>query len=158
MGIKMDIETGIITIDEKYQIKPSMSLEEIRNSNLSELMSEESKQKLINDPDYPMFVKSIVDEDEISIELDIIEERLAAIYIKVNPAEMAECYYTDDDINFNHIVERTSMFMDELFGECENNRYRFKWGFATFNSGARTYSSYIEILYYPPEFMNNVRI
>ena len=158
MGIKMDIETGIITIDEKYQIKPSMSLEEIRNSNLSELMSEESKQKLINDPDYPMFVKSIVDEDEISIELDIIEERLAAIYIKVNPAKMADCYYKDDNSKFRNIVTKNSLFMDELFKDSDNNEYTFKWGFATFNGGARTYSSYIQIKYYKPELMNNVRI
>ena len=29
MGIELDIETGILTIDEKYKIKPRMTLQEL---------------------------------------------------------------------------------------------------------------------------------
>ena len=66
MGMKIDLETGVLTINEKYQIKPLMPLEEIRNSNLIELMDERSKNKLINDPFSPIFVKCIVNGQEVS--------------------------------------------------------------------------------------------
>lgn len=39
MGIELDIETGILTIDEKYEIKPRMTLQELQNSNLVEFIS-----------------------------------------------------------------------------------------------------------------------
>ena len=79
-------------------------------------------------------------------ELDILDE-LIGIYIKVDSAGMAECYYNDDKMKFNDIVSKNRRFLAELFKDSDNNRYRFKWGKASINSGSRTYNSYIEIEY-----------
>ena len=79
-------------------------------------------------------------------ELDILDE-LIGIYIKVDSAGMAECYYNDDEMKFNDIVSKNRRFMAELFKDSDNNRDGFKWGEASFNNGSRTYNAYIEIEY-----------
>ena len=48
MAIEMDINTGILTINDKYEIRPLMTWEEVANSNLVELMVDFSKEKIKN--------------------------------------------------------------------------------------------------------------
>ena len=48
MAIEMDINTGVLTINDKYEIRPLMTWDEVANSNLVELMVDFSKEKIKN--------------------------------------------------------------------------------------------------------------
>lgn len=149
MGMKMDINTGELIIDEKYVIKPLMTVEEIRNSNLKEIMDEDSKVWLEKRPSHPMFIRTMIDGEEVSIELDIIKA-LEGINIKVDPAGISECYHTDDEERFNKIVRKNSTFMTKLFKES-NNKHRFNWGKVEFNAVIRMYNVKTQIMYFRDE-------
>ena len=151
--MKVDIESGIITIDNEHILKPLMTVEEIRGSNLVELMTEKSKEKLMNDPTYPLFMKCNIDGEEISIELEILDDELSTVYIKVDPTEISKCYQNDDIDTFNEIVNKNAAFMREIFKGNTNRLYDFKWGYAEFNPGYRTYSVNIQIQYYTPDLI-----
>jgi len=145
MGMKMDINTGELIIDEKYVIKPLMTVEEIRNSNLKEIMDEDSRVWLEKRPSHPIFIRTMVDGEEVSIELDITKA-LIGINIKVDPLGVSECYHTDDEVRFSSIVRKNSNFRRELF-RGSNNKYRFDWGRSEFNAVNRDYNVEIMIRY-----------
>ena len=152
--MKVDIESGIITIDNEHILKPLMTVEEIRGSNLVELMDEESKETLMEDPTYPIFMECNIDGEEISIKLDISKEKLRGVYIKVDPTEISRSYQNDDMDTFNEIVNKNAAFMREIFKGNTNRLYNFKWGYAEFNPGYRTYNVNIQIEYYSQELMD----
>jgi len=146
MGMKMDINTGELIIDEKYVIKPLMTVEEIRNSNLKEIMDEDSRVWLEKRPSHPIFIRTMIDGEEVSIELDIIKA-LVGINIKVDPLGVSECYHTYDEERFNEIVRKNSKFRRELFKDG-NNKYRFDWGRCELNAVNRDFKIEIMIIYH----------
>lgn len=96
MGLKMDINTAEFTIDKKYTIKPLMTIEEIKNSNLKEIMDERSKIQLEEDLIDPLFIRGTIYGEEVSVRLDIAKGKLIGIYIAVDSEEISECYRADN--------------------------------------------------------------
>ena len=74
MGLKLDIKTGILTIDEKYEIKPLMTLEQIQNSNLVQLMDERSKNRLANNDGGTLIIRTKFREDLVIINMFCCEK------------------------------------------------------------------------------------
>ncbi|MDS0528324.1 hypothetical protein NNC19_21795 [Clostridium sp. SHJSY1] len=148
MGMKVNIETGELVIEEKYVVKPLMTVEEIKKSNLIELMDEENRGWLENRPSHPIAIFIDVNGEEVKVEFEIIGGELVIINIVVDPKGISEAYYSGDEGKFGNIVSKNLLFMVELFKDNKNNRYRFSWGKAEFNNGNRTYNVKIEIQYF----------
>lgn len=94
--MEININKAELIIDEKYIIKPLMTIEEIENSNLKKIIDKKSKIQLEEDTTYPLFIRRIVDGQEVNVKLDITKKRLAGIYITSNPDGISEYYNTDD--------------------------------------------------------------
>ena len=98
--MEININKAELIIDEKYIIKPLMTIEEIENSNLKKIIDKKSKIQLEEDTTYPLFIRRIIDGQEINVKLDITKKRLAGIYITSNPDSISEYYNTDDKGKF----------------------------------------------------------
>jgi len=98
--MEININKAELIIDEKYIIKPLMTIEEIENSNLKKIIDKKSKIQLEEDTTYPLFIRRIIDGQEINVKLDITKKRLAGIYITSNPDGISEYYNTDDKGKF----------------------------------------------------------
>lgn len=148
MGLKLDIKTGILTIDEKYEIKPLMTLEELQNSNLVELMDEESKKELSEGDGTMLMIRTKYNEDEAIISL-LCYKKLTRVEITVDPAGSSEAYHTDNQDKLWEVVGKNSDLMVELLKDAEGER-DFKWGALRQQGGGRDYNVCIEISYYRP--------
>ncbi|MDS0528574.1 hypothetical protein NNC19_23150 [Clostridium sp. SHJSY1] len=146
MGMKVNIETGELVIEEKYVVKPLMTVEEIKKSNLIELMDEENRGWLENRPSHPIAIFIDVNGEEVKVEFEIIGGKLVIINIVVDPEGIAEAYYSGNQGKFDNIVSKNLLFMVELFKDNKNNDY--EWGYAEFNNGNRTYNVKTKIKYF----------
>ena len=71
MAIEMDINTGILTINDKYEIRPLMTWEEVANSNLVELMVDFSKKKIEENDTGVFLLKTEVDGETLAIDMSL---------------------------------------------------------------------------------------
>lgn len=94
--MEININKAELIIDKKYIIKPLMTIEEIENSDLKKIIDKKSKIQLKEDTTYPLFIRRIIDGQEVSVKLDITKKRLTGIYITSNPDGISEYYNTDD--------------------------------------------------------------
>ena len=103
MRIELDIETGILTIDEKYKIKPRMTLQELQNSNLVELMNEENKKDLSEGDGTRLMIRTKYGNDAVSVMLVCYDE-LITTELTVDPAGLSEAYHTDNQEKLWEVV------------------------------------------------------
>ncbi|WPC40167.1 hypothetical protein [Clostridium sp. JS66] len=97
MDTKTSINTMELILNEKYLIKPSMTIEEIKNSNLIEIMDEKSKISVEKNLQYPLCIKHVIDGAEVIVRLDIVKERLKSIYITIDQERSSE--NCNNDVN-----------------------------------------------------------
>lgn len=80
-----------------------MTRVDIKNSNLIEIMDEKSKINLEENLPYPLYIKHVIDGEEVTCRLDIIKERLNGIYITVNQEKRSEDHHDDDKENYGWV-------------------------------------------------------
>ena len=146
MGIELDIETGILTIDEKYEIKPRMTLQELQNSNLVELMNEENKKDLSEGDGTRLMIRTKYGSDAVSVMLVCYDE-LMKTEITVDTAGLSAAYHEDDQNKLWDVVGKNSQLMHELLKDTERQKI-FSWGMIKQYGGGRDYNVSIEISYF----------
>ena len=139
MAIEMDINTGILTINDKYEIRPLMTWEEVANSNLVELMVDFSKEKIKNRRKGTFLLKTEVDGETLAIDMDLFDE-LLSITLTVDPKAISECYHSDNPGGLDMVLLKNYDLMDKLVGVGRMNYYHFNWGYAEFESGYRDFN------------------
>ena len=102
MAIEMDINTGILTINDKYEIRPLMTWEEVANSNLVELMVDFSKEKIKNKRKGTFLLKTEVDGETLAIDMDLYDE-LLTIKLTIDPKAISECYHSDNPEGLGYV-------------------------------------------------------
>lgn len=93
---KTNINTMELMLNDEYLIKPLMTIGEIKQSNLIEIMDEKSKINLEEDLPYPLFIKQVIDGEALSVRLDIVKERLMGIYIYLDQEGSLQSYSEGD--------------------------------------------------------------
>ncbi|KHD36636.1 hypothetical protein NL50_08915 [Clostridium acetobutylicum] len=96
METKTNIDTVELALNKKYLIKPLMTIEEIKNSNLVEIMDEKSKVNLEENLQYPLLLKHSINGEAVNVRLKIVNERLLGIYIEVDYEGSLDGYYSSD--------------------------------------------------------------
>ena len=139
MAIEMDINTGILTINDKYEIRPLMTWDEVANSNLVELMVDFSKKKIEEKDTGVFLLKTEVDGETLAIDMDLYD-KLLRITLTVDPKGISECYHSNNPGGLDIILLKNYDLMDKLVGVGRMNNYRFKWGVAEFESGYRDFN------------------
>ena len=125
MAIEMDINTGILTINDKYEIRPLMIWEEVANSNLVELMVDFSKKKIEEKDTGTFLLKTEVDGETLAIDMDLYD-KLLRITLTIDPKGISECYHSNNPGGLDIILLKNYDLMDKLVGVGRMNNYRFK--------------------------------
>ena len=139
MAIEMDINTGILTINDKYEIRPLMTWEEVANSNLVELMVDFSKKKIEEKDTGVFLLKTEVDGETLAIDMSLYA-RLSSITLTIDPKGISECYHSNNPGGLDIILLKNYDLMDKLVGVGRMNDYFFDWGYAEFESGYRDFN------------------
>ncbi|URZ03075.1 hypothetical protein [Clostridium felsineum] len=100
METKANKNTLEIILDKKYAIRPFMTTDEIRNSNLMEIMDEKSKISIEEKLPYPIYINHDVDGEELMLKLEITDEKLSGIYITVERDMTSEEYHSGNIGNY----------------------------------------------------------
>ena len=146
MAIEMDINTGILTINDKYEIRPLMTLDEVANSNLVELMVDFSKEKIKEKDTGVFLLRTEVDGETLSIKMGLYNN-LSNIKLTVDPKAISECYHSDNPGGLDGVLLKNYDLMDKLVGVGRMNDYEFNWGYAEFESGYRDFNIGVLIRY-----------
>lgn len=146
MAIEMDINTGILTINDKYEIRPLMTWEEVANSNLVELMVDFSKEKIKNRRKGTFLLKTEVDGETLAIDMDLYD-KLLRITLTIDPKGISECYHSDNPEGLGYVRLKNRRLMSKLVGVGRMNYYHFNWGYAEFKSGYRDFNIGVLIRY-----------
>lgn len=146
MAIEMDINTGILTINDKYEIRPLMTWEEVANSNLVELMVDFSKEKIKNRRKGTFLLKTEVDGETLAIDMDLYD-KLLRITLTIDPKGISECYHSNNPGGLDIVLLKNYDLMDKLVGVGRMNYYHFNWGYAEFESGYRDFNIGVLIRY-----------
>ena len=146
MAIEMDINTGILTINDKYEIRPLMTWEEVANSNLVELMVDFSKKKIEEKDTGTFLLKTEVDGETLAIDMSLYD-RLLDITLTVEPKGISECYHSNNPGGLDIILLKNYDLMDKLVGVGRMNDYFFDWGYAEFKSGYRDFNIGVLLMY-----------
>lgn len=80
-----------------------MTLEELQNSNLVELMNEESKNELSEGDGTVIRIRTKYNEDTVVVRLECYEE-LITTELTVDPAGLSEAYHTDNQEKLWEVV------------------------------------------------------
>lgn len=130
----LNSDTGEIRVNEKYLIKPLMSIEDITN-NLMDLLENQSKEKLNKNESSFLVLKTINENDfSINIELCLYENRLEKVRMKVLATMLKDLigtkYYTVEH-RMNHTLDYLEKFIQVDFIEdvLKRDRIIFKKGF-----------------------------
>ena len=109
----LNIDTGEIRINEKYLIKPLMSIEDISN-NLIELLEKQSKEELKkNEPSF-LELKTINENDfSIYIELYLYENRLKKIRMNVVATMLKDLLLTEH-YTLEHRLEHSLNYLEKF--------------------------------------------
>jgi len=98
----LDKSTGDLIIDENHTIKAGMSIEEIKNSNIKDLLTEDSKIELENDDDPGLSLKTIVvDGIDVDVDMLILNSKIIKIEIDVDDAAR-KCHFNQDMLNLEN--------------------------------------------------------
>ena len=146
MAIEMDVNTGILTINDKYEIRPLMIWEEVANSNLVELMVDFSKKKIEEKDTGVFLLKTEVDGETLAIDMDLYD-KLLRITLTIDPKGISECYHSNNPGGLDIILLKNYDLMDKLVGVGRMNYYHFNWGYAEFKSGYRDFNIGVLIRY-----------
>ena len=146
MAIEMDINTGILTINDKYEIRPLMTWEEVANSNLVELMVDFSKEKIEEKDTGVFLLKTEVDGETLAIDMDLYD-KLLRITLTIDPKGISECYHSNNPGGLDIILLKNYDLMDKLVGVGRMNDYFFDWGYAEFKSGYRDFNIGVLLMY-----------
>ncbi|MBC8061059.1 MAG: hypothetical protein H7Y18_10365 [Clostridiaceae bacterium] len=144
----LDKSTGDLMIDENNIIKARMSIEEIKNSNIKDLLTEESKKKLEDNVDPYLSLKTImVDGIDVAISLDILDDKITEIEFDVDDASR-KCHHNKDYNEFGELLEKHKLFMRKMLAvEYIDEDVDFHGGYAQLRSEIRGPSVNITINY-----------
>ena len=147
MAIEMDVNTGILTINDKYEIRPLMTWEEVANSNLVDLMVDFSKEKIKNKDTGTFLLKTEVNGETLAIDMDLYDQ-LLTIKLTIDPEGISQCYHSDNLEGLGYVRLKNRRLMSKLVGVGRLNDYFFDWGYAEFESGYRNFNIGICIGYF----------
>ena len=144
----LDKSTGELIIDENNIIKAGMSIEEIKNSNIKDLLTEKSKKDLEDKDDPYLSLETIaVDGIYVDINLDILDNKISEIEFDVDDASR-KCHFNQDYDEFGELVEKHKAFMRKMFDvKYIADKIRFQGGYAQLRSEIRSPSVSIRISY-----------
>ncbi|HEY8803843.1 MAG TPA: hypothetical protein VIM42_01830 [Clostridium sp.] len=144
----LDKSTGELIIDENHIIKAGMSIEDIKNSNIRDLLTEEGKKKLEAERHpYILLKRIVVDGIDVDINLEILNNNIIEIAFNVDNASR-KCHYNQDYDEYRELIEKHKTFMRKML-DVENidDKIRFQGGYAQLRSETRSPSVSIRISY-----------
>ena len=144
----LDKSTGNLIIDENHTIKAGMSIDEIKNSNIKELLSEVSKTEIEADRHPHLSLKTIVvDGMDVDIDLIILANKIIKIEFDVDDAAR-KCHFNQDYEEFGQLVEKHKAFMRKMLDvEYIAEDVDFEGGYAQLRSEIRSPSVCVRISY-----------
>ena len=160
--IEFNLETGIMTINDIYEIKPRMTVEEAKNTNLMDLLSPKVGLEYVNKAQNPnvIFRAFSVDNTPVRVNLnfefwgrcelggiDVVVRNFGeeARYEK-SPEEFNEICRIHDEFLYNMCVPRAGMY---------SSRLRFHGGYIDKIYDNRTPNIKIQIKFWRKERIEN---
>ena len=144
----LDKSTGNLIIDENHIIKAGMTIDEIKNSTIKELLSDISKTELEDKRHPHLALKTIVvDGIDVDIDLNILTNKIIKIEFDVDDAAR-KCHFNQDYEEFGQLVEEHKTFMRKMLDvEYIAENVDFKGGYAELRSETRSPSVCVRINY-----------
>ncbi|MCB2293681.1 hypothetical protein LGK95_09105 [Clostridium algoriphilum] len=144
----LDKSTGDLIIDENHIIKAGMSIEEIKNSNIKDLLTEDGKRNLEAERHpYLLLKRIVVDGADVDINLNILSNKVIKITFNVDDASR-KCHFNQDYVEFGELVEKNKALMRKMLDvKYIDEDVDFQGGYAVLDSEIRSPSVRIRINY-----------
>lgn len=130
MYLKKD--TGEIRINQKYLIKPSMTVYDIKN-NLIDILSDEAINNLANDDPDTLILKTIDDSGfSIKFELCLYDKKLEKVRMNIVSTDLEQLEYTKYykfDLKLEHTLKYLEKFTQNSY--IKRDRIIFEKGILT---------------------------
>ncbi|MBC8061060.1 MAG: hypothetical protein H7Y18_10370 [Clostridiaceae bacterium] len=143
----LDKTTGNLIIDENHIIKARMSIQEIKNSNIKDLLTEESKKKLEYAHHHISLKTIVVDGIDIDVDILTLNDRIIEIQFAVDAASR-KCNFNQAYGEFGQSLEKHKVFMRKMLDvQYIDEDVDFQGGYAQLRSEIRSPSVRIRVSY-----------